>query len=274
MIYNVSGNAINAAYDTSGNQLSQAYDLNGNPLMSSTPYGEFVVMTFNVEQWGGMNANSSNILSIFNSNSPIVVGLQEANTNGGFVPSPFQYESTGSPGLLKVMTTVPFTNYSAIRFDSSRYCEKFQINLGGRSVTVLNTHISILGHAGHFPDLSAMLSLMAQEQTFIALGDFNIETHDKTSQEYTDFIKPLIDAGYNLANWSDETGFVDTWFNKSTIAGSNYKCPCDCVITSSDIDIVDIIYDSSKIISGSTDPIDHLPVIATLQFHDELEAST
>ena len=64
-----------------------------------------------------------------------------------------------------------------------------------------------------------------------------------------------------MVNWKD--GFIDSWFNGTTVAGSNYKCPCDNVITSTDINTVRYVYDPIKL-EYVSDPIDHIAVIAYL----------
>lgn len=275
MVYDVNGNALQSVFSKNGLALEQAYDLNGQELIENATFN---FMTFNVQKWYGQNANQTAISAMFDLYKPMLVGLQECNSNGAYVPSkfPYAYGSDGIRNPTRVFSTVQITNMTTGIYETqgteTRGYQKFSIPINGKTVTILNTHIEVLQQPNpHYAQLAEFLGVLEDEETFIALGDFNLELHDKSSREYTDFVKPLIDAGYNLSNWSDDTGFVDTWFNKSSIAESDYKCPCDNIITSSDIEILEIVYDTSKIPEESTYAIDHIPVISTLRFK---EAST
>lgn len=273
MVYDVHGNVLRSVYDKSGVSLNQAYNLSGQKLLDESKLFNF--MTFNVQNWSGQNSNQAAISAMFDLHKPLIVGLQECRSNGAYVPSkfPYAYGSTGITNPTRVFSTLAISDLTTTLYTTqgseTRGYQKFSIPIDGKTVTILNTHIEVLQQPNpHYAQLTEFLDILEGEETFIALGDFNLELHDKSSREYTDFVKPLIDAGYNLSNWSDDTGFVDTWFNKSSIAESDYKCPCDNIITSSDIEILEIVYDTSKIPEESTYPIDHIPVISTLRFKE------
>lgn len=120
----------------------------------------------------------------------------------------------------------------------------------------------MLGNPQHILQAKEFFDELQKETSFIALGDFNIECHSINDPEYINVIKQYADAGYHLSNWTSN-GFIDTWYNASTIAQSNYKCPCDNIITSSDINISSVVYDPIKL-EVDTYAIDHIAVIGYL----------
>lgn len=268
MPYDIKGDAITGAFDLGGNSLAAVYDLAGNEYPFNSPY--ITVMTFNTQYWSAINAKRALIEKMFQDNKPTLVGLQECPNDGGYIPTFFRrfFKNTETNAPLGVMTNIPCYDisthvYESCNGDSIRGYIKFKIRVVGKEITVFNTHIEVLGTTQHYSQPAELMAEAAKESSFIALGDFNLETHIKTGNEYPNMVKPIIDAGYNLCNWTDETGFVDTWFGGSTPTG--YICPCDNIITSADIEVVDIVYDQTKILANTGMAIDHIPVIARLR---------
>ena len=77
-------------------------------------------------------------------------------------------------------------------------------------------------------------------------------------------IKPFIDAGYNVANCSDQHGFIDTWTNGKDTTGTWY--PHDNIITSADFTMSNVRRDTTKITEAAIQDkiIDHVPLICEL----------
>lgn len=267
-LYDINGNVLSSASDVNGNSIPTGYDINGNPNTFNSPY--LTVMTYNVQYWGGRNGMEAVISDIFMNNKPDLVGCQECPNDGTIMPRFMRgsWGGTGTKSPLRVFYNIPCTDrsmkiYDSISGDEYRGYMKFKINVAGKDITVFNTHIEVLGTTQHYSQPAELLAAMNQEEYVIALGDFNVETHSKTGNEYPQACKPFIDAGYNLCNWTDETGFVDTWFGGSTPTG--YICPCDNIITSPNIDVLDIVYDDTKLLFDNGQAIDHIPVIARLE---------
>lgn len=263
-IYDANGNVLSATYDASGNLLRSVYDANGTEYEFNSPY--LTVMTFNVQGWSGVNSIKGITDEIFMVHKPDLVGLQECSSDGGYVPSYFRksFHNTLTKSQLRVFTNIPYSNYQEYLFTEiteTRGYQKFKISVGGKNITVFNVHCEVLqSPTPHYAQYAELLDLFDNETSFIALGDFN---HEGSSRETTDFTQPLIAAGYNMANWGTETGYVNTWFNNATPTG--YMCPCDNIITSSDIEIISSVFDQTKINAQSGLALDHIPVVARLK---------
>lgn len=267
-MYDINGNQINAARNISGATITQAYDINGNPLITY----DLAVMTYNVQKFTGRNSNQTMQERIMQAYNPDIVGLQELG--GGTMPplgvtlfadypNQFLGTDTNKSGIVSkyTLTNPTFTAYTQKASETRGY-EKAYITVNGKQIAFYNTHLeTISNNSVHVAQMAQLFADVQTENTFIAIGDFNAETHSTSDSEYIDTLKQWIDAGYNMVNWKD--GFIDSWFNGTTVAGSNYKCPCDNVITSTDINTVRYVYDPIKL-EYVSDPIDHIAVIAYL----------
>ena len=265
--YDINGQPLAGAYDINGDSLNAVYDINGDPFVFNSPY--LTVMTFNVQGWSGINNRTALIEKIFVDNKPDICGMQECSSDGIVIPQ-FLRKSYNSGNTFaaqqRFFTNIPMSDVTATRFTDvleNRGYMKAYINVNGKRVAVFNTHIEVLGSTQHYTQPAELYAEFAKETYFIALGDFNFEEHSTTGNEWPRMAKPLIDAGYNLCNWTQETGFVDTWFGGTTTGG--YDCPCDNIITSANIDVLDIVYDQTKIEAHAGVTIDHIPVIASLK---------
>ena len=273
-IYDIRGEPLLNCFNTSGIKATGAFDVSGSPVFSADLFN---VMTFNVQWWSGLNGNQTLVDGIFNHTAPIIVGLQECRGTGtgGYVPDTFAYGTvaTGASNPTAIMSQIPFSDFTshtfAMNLSETRGYSKCYITLNGKRIAWFNTHVEYYNsinddrYATHVSQMGEIFAAVSNEQTFILTGDFNVLCKNKSSQAYTDTIKQFADAGYNMSNWTDETGFVDTWFNGSTVEGSSQKYPCDNIITSSDIQIVDIEYNTAKLTAGGT--IDHIPIISTIR---------
>lgn len=266
--YDINGQPLTAAFDINGDSLSAVYDINGQPSPFNSPY--LKVMTFNVQNWSEINKMTAIIEKIFNVHRPDICGMQECNSNGIVVPQ-FLRKSYNSGNTFasqqRFFTNIPMSDVTSTRFADvleNRGYMKAYITVNGKRIAVFNTHLEVLGSNQHYTQPEELMAELEKEDYFICVGDFNIESHSISSHpETTRIIQPLIDAGYHLCNWTPETGFVDTWFGGTTTGG--YDCPCDNIITSANIDVLDIVYDQTKIEAHAGVTIDHIPVIASLK---------
>lgn len=273
-VYDKSGNPLSACYDKSGNALERAYNINGNAVFEPKSLN---VMTFNIQRWSGLNGRADLMQSIFADSEPILVGLQECGNSGtgGYVPGTFAYgqSATGATNPSGIMAQVPYEDFTSHTYSKSvetRGYSKCYVAINGKRIAWFNTHLEYYNtitdsrYPIHVLEMGEIFDAVQQEETFILTGDFNVLCKNKNEQAYTDTIKQFVDAGYHMANWTDETGFVDTWFNGSTVEGSTQKYPCDNIITSADISLSNIVYNQRKLMAGGT--IDHIPITATLAF--------
>ena len=272
-IYDSTGANINACYDVIGNELGQAFDISGDEIYSGN--NTFNVMTYNVQLWSGRNANETLVRSIFNSTNPILVGLQECRDvgTGVYVPDTFPYGAIGTvEGVnnpVAQMSTIPFTDFTAYKYVTGlRGYTKCYVTINGKTIAWFNTHVEL--YTGEFDatgqhalQMNEIFNVVGQEDSFILTGDFNVDG----SVEYNDCLKQFVDAGFNMCNWTQETGYVDTWFNGTTIATATDSAPTDNIITSPDLPITNIEYNTQKL-SLTSGQIDHIPIIATIEIQD------
>ena len=172
--------------------------------------------------------------------------------------------STNKSGIVSkyALTNPTFTAYTQKASETRGY-EKTYITVNGKQIALFNTHMETIGsYAVHVAQMKQLFDDVQTENTFIAIGDFNAECHSTSDAEYTDTLKQWVDAGYNMVNW--KATFTDSWFNGTTVAGSNYKCPCDNIITSQYINIVRWVYDPIKL-EYESGAIDHIAVVAYLE---------
>lgn len=278
MVYDKNGNVLNSVYSKNGEPLSTAYDKDGNVIFSSADL--YNIMTFNVQRWAGRNSDNALLNTIFDNYNPVIVGLQECGyqgsaTKGGYVPVPFPYGALGTmaTNVTGILSKIPFTDFECHKYatnsDENREYTKCYIDLGGKKTAWFNTHIQNYSswydekYTAGQAQAKELFDAVQEEQTFILTGDFNCFAMNKEHPQYNDFWKQFEDAGYNMANWTDERGFNKTWFNDTTGESGNAT---DNIITSSDIEIVNVIYDRTKIDYQSASVIDHIPVIATVRF--------
>lgn len=266
-IYNVSGNELSSCYDVSGNSLDKAYDVNGNEIFSSVPSNTFKVMTYNVQLWSGRNGNETLVRGMFDSTDPLLVGLQECRDvgTGIYVPDYFPYGAVGTVEWVNnpvaQMSMIPFTNFTAYKYTNGvRGYTKCYVTINGKTIAWFNTHVEISSSEQHGLQMQEIFEVVQEEETFILTGDFNVDSSD----EYNDYVKPFVDAGYNLCNWTSQTGWVDTWFEGTTVETATDSAPTDNIITSADLAIRHIEYNTAKL-AVTTGQIDHLPIIATIE---------
>lgn len=274
MIYDIDMTALNSAYTTIGNSLNKAYSVDGN-VVFSVDATSFVVMSYNVETFTGINANEEMQQSIIDTYDADIIGMQEMGatgfmpTVGNHVLTDYTYRYFGPQSSFKTaivskhalsdVTSVVYANQSA------RAYQKAYLTIDDKRICWLNTHLETSAHeADKVAEAQELFEAVANEDYFIITGDFNTTCKSINDAEYTTIMKQFVDAGYHCANCSTQHGFNNTWTSGNSLNATWY--PCDHVITSSNIDIDRVVVDTTKIdvASQTGEAIDHLPIVAYL----------
>lgn len=275
MIYDINGNNLLAAYDKNKKELLQVYDINGNGLIEFL--STLVVMSYNVQKFSGLNANISMQKSIVDIYKPDIVGMQELGANttlpsvGATVFENYLYQYLG-PDIVNrpgIVSKINLANVTSTEFMSQanehRGYQKAYFERNGKTICWVNAHLETSSNeAIKVAQAGEIFSIVQNEPYFIITGDFNTTCKSVNDAEYTTIMKQFVDAGYNVANCSEQFGFTDTWTSGSTASGTWY--PCDHIITSVNIEMDRVIVDTTKIdiASQTGQSIDHLPIIAYL----------
>lgn len=272
-VYNVYGQDISNTYDLNGDLLEQAYDINENPLIPTNP-NELVVMTYNVQKFEGLNGNLQMQDDILSEYDPLIIGLQELGTampsSGNTVLRNYPYIDLGTQvnktGLASkcILNDAVSVNF-ATQASETRGYQKAYFTFNEKTICWINTHLETSSYESvKVAQAREIFNLVQNESYFIITGDFNTVCKSVNDTEYTTIMKQFIDAGYQSANCSLQHGFINTWTDGNSLNSTWY--PCDHIITSSNIDIDDVIDDQTKVevaaLTGQT--IDHIPLIAFL----------
>lgn len=287
-IYNVNGTELFSAYDVNGNTLSNAYDVNGNLIFTGSGTVRFRVMSYNIQKFTNLNSDVTIQNEAFATQAPDIVGMQEMTqrssypTIGGIPANTylrkkgFTYVNMASTVSNKVAIA---TKYPTTDFEETLYTNhgsevrgytKCYVSIGGKQVAFYNTHLEPY-HGGtqlaiRSSQIQQLLTDIANEETFILTGDLNTDLcFDMTGTDYINVIKPMIDAGYNVANCNPNgDGFMPTWSDSTDFTTNLYNL--DNIVTSSDITMVDVWRDMYKISHNPNEyAIDHIPLLADLE---------
>jgi len=275
-VYDKSGNALTSVYNKNGSALSQAYDIDGEELLTPQPT-ELVVMSYNVQGFSGINSNQTMQEEIIATYTPDIVGLQElgmASTlpsvgAAAFSDYPYQYLSPAIYNRPAIVSKILLSNVAGSLFENQdgeqRGYQKSYFTYGGKTICWINTHLATSDNeSAKVAQAGELFDLVENETYFIITGDFNTVCKNTSATEYTTIMKQFVDAGYNVANCSEQFGFTDTWTAGNSVSGTWY--PCDHIITSANISMDEVIVDTTKIevASQTGQSIDHLPIVAVL----------
>lgn len=282
-IYDVNGNQIVNAYDISGNTLTQAYDYNGNPVLGGA---NLTVMTFNVKVFQDINSQQALLNEIISKYTPDIIGMQElgtltpetlptvgANMLSGY---PIKMLSNHKQKDMMASKTLTLSNFYTADFvnqdplDAQYYSETrsymmADISVGGKTIKWINAHLCFETQSVKWLQMGELFAIAEQCDYAILTGDFNSTAMTASSNEYINMFKQFVDAGYNLANNSPTAGFHNTWgssTNPTSLADLTWAC--DGIITTSNIDINEVVFDDTKLDYLNGYPIDHIPVVAYL----------
>ena len=283
-VYNLNGSQISIVYGVSGSELAQAYDIDQNPLLD---VGDtLTVMTYNVQRCRGINSQQTMQNAIFNAYNADIIGLQELGSEVS-LPSVLsaldnyavkQFSNHNNKvlmvkktGSLSNVVIADFTNQDpqdASQYNETRAYMKADITVDGKTVTWINTHLCYLTASVKYLQMAEIFALAEQCEYCIITGDFNSQEVTATSDDYIDMYKQFVDAGYNLANNSPQSGFTNTFTESATASTLSEltKAP-DTIITTSNIDILGVTFDTTKFSYLNGSSIDHIPVIALLRIN-------
>lgn len=291
-IYDGNGNELFVVYDGIGNELENAYDGEGNRIYQKSPVG-IKVMAYNVGGWyTGVGTSVPSAWDaqyyalqngILSRNLPDVLCIEEYRdqfTTGGrtalSVLSPYFPYIEARSGTTDywgraICSKYPILSYAEYFYtnEANRYYGDAVININGRSVHVIVTHLST-DQAKREVQGRELFNYVQTLDKFIACGDYNskyAKTTDPTSEwsdEYYSIYEQYVNAGYQLANCSEQNGFYETYWQATLL---DWYC-LDNIITSENIAIDDVYTDTAKETNPvSDDPnwkIDHIPLIAEI----------
>lgn len=278
-VYDIDGNPISPVYGTGGSALENAYDINGNSL-KETP--DIVVMTYNPQGFTKINSQSSLLTALIGEYDPDIVGIQEAGWSNDWTSdaTPFisgftnKHRSSDLTNPNGILSKLSWANVSEIQFsytdEETWGYSKCYITVGGKTVAWYNTHLTWAGTAtaqeGRRLQTAQLLADAEQETYVIVTGDFNVWGYTFNSVDYVNVFKPWTDAGYKMANFDKSTHCIPTYTDATTASSiMDFTDGCDNIIISQNIDFVDVWFDDTKLDYLDGNPIDHIPVVATLK---------
>lgn len=281
-IYNNDGEELFSAYTVNGANLDTAYDKDGNIIFAS----HLTVMTYNVQWFTKINSQQEMQQKIISDYDAHLIGVQELSQNGT-IPSvgqtvfaPYQYQQLSNhKNYLGMMSKLPLSNIVIADYetqdpeDMSRYNETRAYMMadfayGGKTITWINTHLCYLNATPKYAQMAELFAIAEQKEYCIITGDFNNYAESISDDDYVNMFKQYVDAGYNLANCSPLAGFTKTCSELTTATTTaDLMNAADGIITSGNIDIESVIFDTTKFSYLDGNPIDHIPVIAELQIN-------
>lgn len=282
-VYDKNGNQLQTVYDKDGTPLNAAYSKDGTQIFPDGPVS-LTVMSYNVQWFTKINSQQAMQNEIIAKNHPDIIGFQEAsqtqslpsvgaNMVTGYsnisISSHYNYLAMVSKISLSDVVNVDYqTQDTAGDGSEKRAYQKCYIEVGGRNIAWFNTHLCYKNAAPKYAQMSELFLAAEQEEYCIITGDFNNYGGNISSDDYINMFKPFVDAGYNLANCSPASGFTKTASNLTTASSledlTNWP---DSIIVSGNIDIVDVVFDITKLSYLDGNPIDHIPVVATLEIN-------
>lgn len=284
-IYDYNGDQIYSAYAKDGTDLLKAYDVSGEQIWSKTGKIPFRVMSYNVQWFTKTNLYKDVIDHAFVTQDADIVGMQEYtlssdNTtqidgvpirtyiqNKGYADFRIGTLANNKTALASKFNTTALTEHAySVHGSEVRSYIKSYITIGGKTVAFYNTHLDPYNQSYRATQIQELMADAALEDMFVMTGDFNVACLDTSHADYINVIKPLIDAGYNVANDNpNRDGFIPTWTSKTDFIQSGYSC-LDNIITSANINMVDVWVDDYKVTHNPDQyDLDHVPIVADLE---------
>lgn len=274
MVYDKNGSSLSDAYDVQGDRLQQVYDKNGTPLFG-TP---ITIMCYNAGSWYGYGNTVPNEYvnmyyrlnqKIFDKYQPDVLGMPEwykyigeydmGDFMGEYFQSTYAVEKTGNDAGRMFASTHELTSASDNLFVNQdtkperRYYLKAYINVNGKSICFISTHLSLMVP---YDQNDELLDIVSNEDSFIVVGDMNINADDTSESNFQNSVQLWLNEGYHSAH-GVRFGTNPTWYN------TDYKGhSIDQIYTSADIQIYDAFTDDTKLNTVLPGGIDHCPLIA------------
>lgn len=237
------------------------------------------VMTYNVQWFSKINSQLAMQEKILNKHNAHIVGLQELSVDGkinsvgqeALAGYPYKFMSKhknfmgfASKHKLKNVRSHEFTFQDPedmARYGETRAYMTGTLELDGKAITVINTHLCYLTQSIKFKQMRQIFRRAEKSEYVVITGDFNC-FDGESERMYGKFI----DAGYHLANCDPKV--TKTWTDKTAPKRlSQFTFPTDNIITSGNIEIRKIAFDKTKLSYEDGNPIDHIPMVATLWIH-------
>lgn len=285
-VYDLHGNTLRPIHDKTGNPLQSAYDINGNSIYSSSPGVDpnFTVMSFNPQWFTEVNSQLAMLQEIFETNNPDVIGFQEYTKTSSLpyvatqalTDYPYKYQSAVSTNPNGIATKTSFDSIQDVRYtyydDEVWQYQKAILTFNSKRVAIYNTHLTWRNNSaseeGRRQQAAELFADAENEQYSIITGDFNSYCKSIHDTDYINIYKQFVDNGYNLSNCSPRIGFFGTYAGSYTTEEAILAdgWPCDVIITSGNIGIVESYVDFTKLKykDGYTN-MDHMPVVAKLK---------
>lgn len=258
MTYNTGGWYIGSHTNVPTEKLDAYTELQNNILETEKP--DIAVFQ---EWWHYFSGNTIEAQSIIGSNFASIIEFDRLSANYGKAIASKHF---------------PLSGYSHFRFnvyDGTEWFYGFErayIEVNGKRICIINTWLDSSDdyYDNRKSEVSQLLDYLATETSFILMGDFNVTCSSVSDAKYIDFIKPFVDAGYNVLNNAlDSNGnFVRYYTYFGTADPNGSKSSIDQIITSSDIVVDSVFVDQTKQNSRTgdlaNDKIDHVPFLADL----------
>ena len=282
MIYNKSGTEALVAYNANGTALSSAYDLNGNKVLNDN---HLVVMSYNVQDWMGINSQQAMQSAIINLYDPDIIGFEEFSKSGSVPTIPrniltkypyinmtnhVNYNAIASKLYLTDITVADYETqdpYDVSIYEETRSYIRGYFNKAGKRIAFFCTHLCVRNAEPRYAQMQELFDMAEDEEYCIITGDFNSTDRPLTelSDDYINQYKLFVDAGYHLANNSPTAGFTNTHATATEISSlADLTSALDSIIVSNNIVIDNVIFDPTKISYQNGTKFDHIPVIAYL----------
>lgn len=283
-VYNIEGVELRSVYSKNGNDLSMCYNKDGAVIFTK----QLKVMTYNVGGWyigSGRNVPAVQKdlyyalqTGMIEDADPDILVIQEylaqfsddGTSALTMLQGLFPYvhaEVSGTYFGRAVCSKYPITDYVKRQFtqEPSRYFDSCTVTVMETPITVVNTHLG-LTQENRDPEIVQLITYLNTLDRFVCGGDFNTgitpTSANTSSTEYINNVKPFVDDGFNTANFGD-FGFLLTCVDRTN--GTHYYL--DNIYTSANIEVIDAYVDDTKLTDLVDDPIDHMPLIATLQIN-------
>lgn len=285
-IYNKNGEQIFSVYGVDGDSLLIAYDVNSIIVFTDSP-PTIKIMTYNVYSFKEINSQVTMQCAILSEYEPDIIGWQEYSATSP-VPSSilgdymtrvsqhYNYNAISTKYPISNLMIEDYTNQDQWEIDNwheTRCYMKCYISIGGVSVCWINTHLAVHTASTRYAQIGELFDMAENEDYCIITGDLNHYSNNTSSADWQNMYKQFSDAGYYLANCSDNEHFVWTYSSATTASSlddttafHSPNCP-DNIIVSGNIEFLNIYFDDTKLSYLNGDEIDHIPIIAELQIN-------
>ena len=288
-LYGKDGNELSQVFNPSGLEIGSAFNKDGGQVYSNVR--TLKVMTYNVGEW--YDGKHDNVPAdkdadyyalqkgMILANNPDVLCMEEytkqfskagRTANSLLLECGFSYiietkgdSPTASPANGRcIASKFPIADYTVRNFGdgSQLYYDTCVITVRGIQIHFVITHLHWDDRSKRTSEMETIVGLLRGFDRFVLCGDFNTtDCYDTSGADYTAVIQQLVSEGYHLANCGD-FGFKITY---SSYSDNNWTAVLDNIVTSSNITILNVAVDETKLNDNLTERIDHMPLVATLQ---------